>query len=208
MNVQRGIARILLVISALAVAIGLGASAFSWRHARDRWETATSQPQGDPVILISSGFGYVRYPEGTSPSDIRAAIDKLKGIPGEDRLLDCSVDWVEVGTEEEKTGCKSLPLANSDVAVGYIYNWGERKAAPSVLFSRRAVAELEESNQLPIAVRRAVTLARAAGRWPLATKKPAVRAALVPLGAWAGFAASPWLIYFCAVWVIRGFRAE
>lgn len=195
------------VISAITLIIGCIAAQYSWRQSTDRWRISSGQPEGDPVVRMV-GFGYVRVEEGTPVAAIRRRIDTIstKGIPGEDRLLDCAVEWVDTETEWAKTGCNNIAPPVS-MQVGYIYQWPSSKKAPSVVWSRLLVAEAEEKGTLPAPTKRTVTSERALGRWPPHSPKPDIYVLLTPAVISVAIAALPWVAYAVSIWVLLGFSS-
>jgi len=78
----------------------------------------------------------MRLDARTTERVLRERIDTAKGWPGEADLFDCTAEWLTVGTDEEKTGCKSSPIPSPPPEAAYIYHWPPAKGDPSTLFSR------------------------------------------------------------------------
>lgn len=205
-NLKRGFARLFVVISGLSVAAALAVGTYDWRLAKQYWREATTQPRGEVVVLLTSGFGYIRFPEGTPPGVARERIDRLRTLPDEAHLLDCSAEWVDIGTTTEVEGCNMVPVSALDFEVGYIRDWPTEKHTRPILYSRNDIAESEQRNSLPAAVKRSLAHARLRNQWPREMRRPSLALFVPSFQVTAIAVLCLWLTYAILLWVARGFR--
>jgi hypothetical protein len=100
LNLERGLWRLSLVASAV---LFVGAALLALAHfsqRREAWKAAISQPPGPPIVLMAGG-GFIRFPEGTDPTAMIAAIKAARTLPGETQILDWTPGCVSVAGKIE-----------------------------------------------------------------------------------------------------------
>lgn len=95
LNLDRGLFRLSLVVSGAMLLVGALLEAEHWRQRQAAWRSATAQPTGRPVVLLSSG-GFVTLPADTDPKQALASILGSHTLPDPAQVM----EW--------KPGCVSL----------------------------------------------------------------------------------------------------
>ena len=89
LNLGRGLWRLSLAASAALFVLATVVAADHFARRRAAWKTATSQPPGPPVVLLSgTGGGFVTFPAGTDPAQTLPSVLALEKLPDETQVME------------------------------------------------------------------------------------------------------------------------
>ena len=218
MNLQRGLQRLTAVTSLLLFCVGAVLALGKWSRDLARWDRARAQPIGPPVVLIPK-YSLMRFPRGTEPSEMLAALDGAWTLAADQYLMDwdpdaCNasdrpkppIDFYEILTPDQaRPGCSVSPAA--DVPISYVLEREWKPKKRSSLLSREQALQGEAARTLLPDTAEAIAEARRKAAFPWRASPPSPRHGwMLALGVLAA-GLGPWVIFYSGLWIVRGFRS-